>query len=128
MYKLDYWCSLHGDNFDPTPFLQLADINVISCNYVGDIRTRRYKKGEPYPYASISFTSLDDDFDVFIQRLHEVKHLFMECDAEIKIISIARYYSAQCNMEFNTETLLLIGDLGLALTISCYKLDKDDWL
>ena len=123
MYRLDYSCCIYGKNFDPTPFLQLAGINIISYKYVGDVGDTGRYKGKPYPYASIDFSSLDDDFDAFIQRLHTFKNLLTECDAEEKKIDIARYYTTQCNMEFNSNTLSLIGDLGLDLTISCYAED-----
>lgn len=123
MYKLCYACCIYGEKFDPTPFLQLANINIIQYNYVGDLgNTGRYK-GKPYPYAYIRFSSFDDDIDAFVQRLHDVKDLFIKCDAEDKKIDIARYYTGQCNMEFNANTLFLIGDLGLDLTISCYAED-----
>ncbi len=126
-YEMEYSCDLRGDEFDPTPFLNIDGIKVLRATYVGDILDIGRYIGKPSPYGSLEFTSVNDDFDAFVLWLYEkVKDLLDPIDPKDKMIYVTICYSQQCNMEFDPDTLSRIGAMGLCLAISCYEDEEDE--
>ena len=116
---------IRGREFRPS----LIDLNFQRQHDVGVLGTRGRYKGLPYPYGSASYLAPSDlahnlriphIAKVFVPRLDQLRR----AGAEDWHVSIGRYYSAQCNEEFEAAELTALVELGCSLTYSAYQVDE----
>jgi len=123
MINVHFYCSLHGGNFDPTPFLDHAQFEFLDYYRVGDVLQRGRFKGEISNYGYICLKSKQKGFDEFVHDLYAIKPLIVKSVADRKILHLTLEYKGQCNWEFKPILLQIISKLGLTLTLSCYELE-----
>jgi hypothetical protein len=114
-----FYCALQGKEFDPTPFLAHSEFRISEHYFRGDIGTKGRFKNTPLETGYVCLIAKEGDFDDFIKTLYSVKHLLIENKAETKELHLFLAYTNQCNWQFELNTLTMITNLGLTLTISC---------
>ncbi|UBM59232.1 hypothetical protein LAG90_00985 [Marinilongibacter aquaticus] len=87
--------------------------------------------GSSHPVYSNTWVKIinegsDEDADalnIFIRLIKENKGKFKEIGIKPEDISVWSYYEyeGQCNMEFEPEIMKQLGDLGIALCVSCWE-------
>lgn len=125
---MDIRCHFYGEKFSPKVVEQLIGIKLENKIEVGDISKRGRNKGKPTDYGNGELSPLKDfkdkeDFSLYWLALTLSKHIdvFRKCGAENIDLVIGVWYEKQCNLVFEPETIKLIGDLGIALQVSCYE-------
>ena len=123
-------CILSGDNFDPTDLKEKKrDIKIEKIIATGEIGTRGPYKGKPTPYGLCKITTPDDILPedrikwmtVLISRHIKTCRATGATDIEFSI----HWTGRQGNMEFTSEELKGIADLGIPLTID-YVFEKSE--
>lgn len=113
--RFDFWLSLHGENIDFSEIENILQVKIfkdrIDVPFL-DMEDTEY----PVFYAEIAWL-----LDLVEGKKDELLNLGV-CFAESQIWMIY-YYEAQCNMEFDSELLRRMGNLGLKLCVSCARID-----
>ena len=113
--RFEFWLLLNGDNIDFSKIEDILQIKIRSNSIVAPILCT---ESSEYPvfYAEIAWL-----LDLVESKRNELIN-FGVCFAESQIWMIY-YYEAQCNMEFDSELLQRMGNLGLKLCVSCEQVD-----
>lgn len=119
---LYFHCALQGESFDPTPFLNTEQFEVLNYHRIGDIAEQGRFKGQARDDGYVRFKARVDDFDEFVYRLYAQKPLVVENNAERRELHIFLGYEGQCNWDFDPDVLRMISELDLTLTISCAEM------
>ena len=122
-------CVLSGDNFDPTDLIKkIPDIKIEKIRATGEIGTRGRYKDKPMPYGHCKITTPDN-----IPTADRIKWMTTLIARHLKTfrtsgatdIELSIYWTGvQGNMEFTTDQLKDIADLGIPLTID-YVFQKE---
>lgn len=124
MMNIFFNCILFGPNFNPTPFLNSPQLEIVDYHCIGDVAKAGRKKGEILNYGHICFESKGEDFDKFVKELHQVKDLVTESDCEQRVVYLYLEYQNQCNWEFNPTTLRYMSELNMILAVSCAMVEN----
>jgi hypothetical protein len=123
-------CILSGDNFDPADLIKkIPDVRIEKIIATGEIGTRGRYKGQLTPYGLCKITTPDSIpveekikwLTAIISRHIETFRANGATDIEFSIY----WTGLQGNMEFTSEQLRGIADLGIPLTID-YVFEKSE--
>jgi hypothetical protein len=125
--EIYFYCSLWGQDFDPTPFLDnnrigKVQLEVSKFSRVGDLGTTGTMKGRILKTGDILLEAKEGNFDEFVQRVYSIKDLIIESQAERRVLHISLWYEDQCNWEFGPGILKMISEMDLKLTLTCAKM------
>ena len=126
--EMDIRCHLYGENFLPKMVEKQSGIALENKIEVGDITNRGRNKGKPSDYGKGVLCppkefKVKEDFGLYWVALTLTKYIniFRECGADNIDLVIGVWFEGQCNLAFEPESIKLIGELGIALQVSCYE-------
>ena len=126
--KMDIRCQFYGKKFSPKVVEKQSGITLENKIEVGDITNRGKNIGKPSDYGNGELCPPKDfkdneDFGLYWIALTLSKHIdiFRKCGAEDIDLVIGVWYEKQCNLVFEPKSIKLIGELGIALQVSCYE-------
>lgn len=117
--KLDFYCVLQGEVFDPTFLLSNPSFNVQDYHRKGDIAKLGRYKGTSYNFGYIRFSSKKDDLNNFLQTLDTSDIMDFFSSASSRELHLFLQYTDQCNWELSHNELKSMATLGMVLTIAC---------
>ena len=126
--KMDIRCHFYGEKFSPKVVEKQSGIRLENKIEVGDITKRGGNKGKPSDYGNGELCPPKEfkgkeDFGLYWIALTLSKHIdiLRECGADNIDLVIGVWFEEQCNLAFEPEAIKLIGELGIALQVSCYE-------
>lgn len=126
--EMDIRCHIYGEKLSPKVMEKQSGLILENKIEVGDISKRGRDKGEPSDYGKCELSPPNDskdkeDFGLYWIALTLSKHMdiFHECGADKIDLVIGVWFEKQCNLAFEPESIKLIGELGIALNVSCYE-------
>lgn len=118
-------CILSGERFSPERAEAILDLHFDVKNEVGELGTIGKYRGREIPYGSGTINSPEVADDLSNSRV-----LHVICDNLDKLYAIGLEdimftlifeYDEQCNFELSYDFMSQFVQLGIALSISCYK-------
>jgi hypothetical protein len=140
MYKPSYRIVMSGSRFSPAAVVSQTGLELSDAQEPDSIATSGRNKGRPRGYGSAALETRPDLTEP--QSLHELlvrfeKHATQlrdqgaeEEDGTVSASDRAIYFDAaiywkdQCNLAYDADVLLKMGQLGLSFWLSCYE-DSD---
>lgn len=132
MYRAVCYCSLRGDFFRPSEAEKATGIPFLDKNDIESFSNIGKYKTVPFDYgvASLDAPKEYEDSETYGGAFWLIDHLekyiitYREYGAEDIALTIFVYYSDQCNLGFNSETLARLSSLKISLAVSAVELDE----
>lgn len=129
MKKYHLYCSLEGEQLEPYELEENISIVFESKAKKGElsrIRKTPFASGNAGYYIPVNNENLRDAFKAFFEIIDEI--LLKDTNDDIALIDLCLsvYYTAQCSLGFDAETLAELGKRNISFAIDCYKVEEED--
>jgi hypothetical protein len=130
MYQAKYRIVLYGTDFSPSAASAKTGLAFDQAQESRSIATTGPRKGAPRGYGSANLVARPDlpeadSIRELLSRLESGMEAIRSAGADDIYFDAAIYWKQQCNLAYDPDVLLRIGQLGISFWISCYE-DSDD--